>query len=248
MTARLVPTVRTKYTLNQLIGGLVEGWFKKFGVIPRKESIGVLYAQNALETGGTVSMWNNNIGNVKYVPTAGDDDWEYMMLANVWEVVNGQKITFQPPHPATWFRAFPTLADGIAWHFDFLKNHRYAKAWTAVEAGNPAAFAHLLKVAGYYTAPEADYVRLMNTYFNRFMRDPTYEQEVARLMPPPPEPDPTPEPTPEPVPVPQPDPGSDPQPMPPPVPQPPTAPARDWVQIILNAVFPFLRLFKLFKK
>lgn len=182
MTATLVPTVRTTYTLNQLIGGLVQGWYKKFGEIPKKESIGVLYAQNALETGGTVAMWNNNIGNVKYVPRAGDEDWQYMMLANVWEMVNGKKVIFQPPHQATWFRAFPTLGDGIAHHLDFLRNNRYKKAWTAVEAGSPAEFSRLLKAAGYYTASEADYTKLMNVYFNRFMKDPTYEQEVAKLI------------------------------------------------------------------
>jgi len=184
MTATLVPTVRTSYTLNQVIAAMVEGWFKKFGEIPRKESIGVLYAQNALETGGTVAMWNNNIGNVKYVPHAGDEGLFYMMLANVWEIVGGKKVIFQPPHPATWFRAFPTLADGIAEHMDFLRNHRYKTAWSAVDAGNPAAFAHLLKIAGYYTAPEADYVRLMNYYFAKFMKDTTYEAAVAKILSP----------------------------------------------------------------
>jgi flagellar protein FlgJ len=138
-------------------------------------------------------MWNNNIGNVKYIPVAGDDNWEYMMLANVWEVINGQRVTFQPPSPATWFRAFPTLADGVAFQMDFLKNHRYANAWSAVESGNPAAFAHLLKLAGYYTAPEADYVRLMNYYFAKYMNDFTYETVVAAMVSPqqPPGPPPT---------------------------------------------------------
>lgn len=204
MSATLVPTVRTKYTLNELIRGLVEGWYKKIGVIPKKSSIGVLYAQNALETGGTVSMWNNNIGNVKFVANKNPDldtGKQYMMLANVWEVVNGHKITFQPPHPATWFRAYPTLGDGVAEHMDFLRNYRYKKAWTAVDAGDPAGFAHLLKVAGYYTAPEADYVRLMNGYFNKFMKEKTYETVVATLTAPVPTEEPVVPVVPEPPPV-----------------------------------------------
>lgn len=185
MPAKLVPTVRTKYTLNQLIGGLVEGWYKKFGEVPKKESIGVLYAQNALETGGTVAMWNNNIGNVKFVANGGniDDGKEYMMLANTWEIINGKKVIFQPPHPATWFRSFETLGDGVAHHLDFLRNKRYKKSWSAVEAGDPAEFAHLLKVAGYYTASEADYIKLMKYYFNKFMRETTFEDAVAALVP-----------------------------------------------------------------
>jgi len=185
MTAQLVPTVRTSYTQQQMIEGFIRGWLQQFGEIPSKTSVGVLYAQDALETGSTTSMWNNNIGNVKYIPTAGDEGWFYMMLANVWEVINGQKVYFQPPNPATWFRAFPTLAEGVAFHLDFLKNHRYKNAWTAVESGNPAAFAHLLKLAGYYTAPEADYVRMMNYYFNKYMADTTYEQVVAKMVAPP---------------------------------------------------------------
>lgn len=187
MTAKLVPTVRTTYTMQQLIQGFVLGWQKQFGVIPSKESVGVLYAQDTLETGSTVAMWNNNVGNVKYVPSANAADdvgKEYMMLANVWEIVNGQKVIFQPPSQATWFRAFETLADGIAFHLDFLKNHRYKAAWSAVESGNPAAFSHLLRLAGYYTAPEADYTRLMNTFFNKYMKDPTYDNVVAKLTAP----------------------------------------------------------------
>lgn len=173
--ARLVPTVRTSYTGLELIRGFINGWVLAFNEIPKKETIAVLYAQNALETGGTVYMWNNNIGNVKYVPKPNDTG-DYMMLNNVWEIVNGQKIIFQPPHQATWFRSYPTLGDGVAHHYDFLKNHRYAKAWTAVVAGNPAEFSHLLRLAGYYTAPEADYTRNMNAYFTKFMKGNLYEQ------------------------------------------------------------------------
>lgn len=183
MAARLVPTVRTSYKGVELIKGFIDGWIKQFNEIPTRETIGVLYAQNALETGGTVYMWNNNIGNVKFVPSANpaNDSGDYMMLGNVWEIVNGKKIIYQPPHQATWFRAYPTLADGVAHHYDFLKNHRYAKAWTAVVAGKPADFAHLLKLAGYYTAPEADYVRNMNAYFNKFIKDKLYEQAIGSI-------------------------------------------------------------------
>jgi hypothetical protein len=186
MPAKLVDTVRTKCSQLELISGFVEGWLKQFGEMPSKKSIGVIYAQNTLETGGSTSMWNYNIGNVKFVASknAADDDGKmYMMLNNVWEMVGGKKIIFQPPHPATWFRAFDTLADGVAFHFNFLKNKRYKTAWSAVESGDPAAFAHLLRVAGYYTAPEADYVKLMNFHFNKYMKETIYEDVVAKLKP-----------------------------------------------------------------
>jgi hypothetical protein len=186
MSATLVPTTRTSYNGQQMIEGFVRGWFKQFGVLPKKEAVGVIWSQNALETGSTTSMWNNNIGNVKFVPSSNpdnDNSVTYMMLANVWEIIHGQKVIFQPPNPATWFRAFPTLEDGVAFHLDFLKNHRYRAAWAAVEAGDPAQFAHLLKVAGYYTAPESDYTKAMNAYFKKFMNDPTFDNVVAALQP-----------------------------------------------------------------
>lgn len=170
-------TIKTTCSKSELIKGFVDGWIKQFGKIPSKESIGVLYAQNSLETGGTKYMWNWNIGNVKAVDKP-NEIVEYCVLNNVWEIINGKKIILSPNDPGSWFRSFPTLADGVGHHFNFLKNNRYKHAWTAVEAGNPAAFAHLLKVAGYYTASEADYVKLMNSFFNQYMKSNDYENAV----------------------------------------------------------------------
>ncbi len=197
MSATCVTAVKTKYTQQQMITGFIEGWKQLFNELPKKEAIGVIWSQNALETGSTASMWNNNIGNVKFVPSKNPDDDNgktYMMLSNVWEIINGQKVIFQPPNPATWFMAFPTLKDGVMFHLDFLKNHRYKSSWSAIEAGDPAQFAHLLKMQHYYTAPEADYVKAMNIYFKKFMADPTFEQVIAQYNPAPVVPAPTPDP------------------------------------------------------
>ena len=180
MPGSLVVAVRTTYTQTQMIQGFITGWQHQFGVYPKKESIGVLWSQDAVETGLTTSMWNNNIGNVKYVAAAGDNS-EYMMLEHVWEIVNGHKVMFEPPNPATWFRSFPSLTQGIAFQMDFLKNHRYKAAWAAVESGSVPEFAHLLKIAGYYTAPESDYVAAMNHYYHKFMADKTFENIMATL-------------------------------------------------------------------
>lgn len=185
--ATCVPVVVTTCTQQELIKGFIEGWKKSFNTLPKKTSIAILYAQNAIETGSTNHMYNWNIGNVKYIPSKdleADDDIQYMMLGNVWEIINGKRVVFQPPNQATWFRAFPTLADGIAFQVDFLKNKRYKNAWAAVEAGSPIQFAHLLKVAGYYTAPEADYAKAVGIYFNKFMKDDSFEKIIASLVAP----------------------------------------------------------------
>lgn len=182
MSGNLVPTVRTTYTEYDIVKALIQGWIANEGKAPNQRQIGVIWAQNSLETGQSFSMWNNNVANVKYTEAAGAVD--YCMLANVWEIVNGKKVMFQPPNPATWFRSFPTLADGVTFQINFLKNKRYKTAWTAVESGNPAAFAHLLKLAGYYTAPEQDYVAAMNGFFNKFMRDQTFAKALADVQKP----------------------------------------------------------------
>lgn len=182
--AILVPTTKTSYTIPQMIEAFIRAWFKEFSQIPKKESVGVVWSQTAIETGSTTAMWNNNIGNVKYHPSQDDKkdaDVKYMMLHNVWEIINGKKIIFQPPHSATWFLSFETLEDGIKFHLNFLKNKRYKSSWSAIEAGNPQQFAHLLKVAKYYTAPEADYVKGMKFHFNKFMKDTTFETVVNKI-------------------------------------------------------------------
>lgn len=175
-----VPTVRTSYTPQELIKGFVEAWIDEFGVEPKKESVGVLYAQNCLETGSTHDMWNNNIGNVK----AYDDPAqtiEYCALSGVWEIVNGKRVTLTPDDPGSWFRSFPTLKDGLKFHLNFLKNKRYKVAWAAVEAGDPANFSHLLRQQGYYTAPESDYTKAVNAYFKKYMVANMFENALTEI-------------------------------------------------------------------
>jgi flagellar protein FlgJ len=183
MPAILVPTTKTSYNREQMTAGFIKGWQTVFNIIPKKESVGVILSQNAIETGSTASMWNNNIGNFKYSPSKNpeNDNVKYIMLNNVWEILGGKKVIFQPPHVATWFRAFDTLEEGVAFHLDHLKNKRYKNSWQAVEKGDPILFAHLLKVAGYYTAPEADYAKGMNFHFNKFMKDNTFEKVLETM-------------------------------------------------------------------
>lgn len=182
MPAKLVPTVRTTYTRSQMIKAFVQAWKELYGVVPKKESIGVIWAQNALETGLTKAMWNNNVGNVKYIANNNDtESIQYCMLANVWEIVNGKKVTFQPPSPATWFRSFEDLKKGVVYHFNFLKNNRYKDSWKAIEKGDPALFAHLLKLKGYYTAPESDYVKAMKYYYNQYMASRDWENALVGI-------------------------------------------------------------------
>lgn len=123
-----------------------------------RASIAVLCAQIVIET-GLVHLHNWNLGNVKRV--AGQP---WTMLPHVWEIIGGQKVTFEPPHPQTHFRAFDSLDAGAAAYLEIMRK-RYADAWPAVLAGDPRDFAHRLKLARYYTASEGDYARALESTF-----------------------------------------------------------------------------------
>lgn len=179
---KLIETTRTTCTPYQLTQSFVEAWQTLYGQLPKKQQIAILYAQNALETGSSTQMWNWNIGNCKAVDIAGQTI-EYCILNGVFEYVNGVRVNIPPTSPAAWFRSFPTLTAGVTFYFDLLKNHRYRNAWTAVENGDPQQFCHLLRVAGYYTAPESAYVAAEMAYFNKFMASDYFETALKTLNP-----------------------------------------------------------------
>jgi hypothetical protein len=186
MTAKLVPTVRTQYTQYELVKALVEAWKEMFGVLPNKKQVGVIWAQNALETGQSAAMWGNNWGNLKYSgdPAKDSDDILYQMLSNTWEIENGKKIIYQPPHRATWFRAFPTLREGVIDHLKLLKERRYKSAWPAIEAGDPILFVKKIREMGYFTASLEDYTKAEIFYFNKYMNADFFEKAIKDLCAP----------------------------------------------------------------
>jgi len=181
MPAKLVNPIRTKYTTYEFIKGLIEAWLEIYGVYPTKEQIGVIFSQWSHETGNGNSFWNNNVGNIKFVPSKNpddDNDKEYMMLSNVWEMINGKKEIFNPPHPQTWFRSFKSLKHGLIHHLQFLSQKRFAKAWQAVKNGNPIEFAVKLKEQRYYTDSIENYSKALQRHFDKFMKNSMFEQAL----------------------------------------------------------------------
>lgn len=187
MTERLLKTVQTVIDMKTYSRAVVTAWRALLGSDPTKAQAGVLWAQYGIETGAGPWCWNWNIGNVKHVAGDGHD---YVMLADVIEYVRGQKVTFQPPNPATWFRAFASLDEAMVEHLKFLRGRRYRVAWPAVEAGDCDAFAELLKgdpnttADDYYTAPVAAYAAGMRWHYGRWMRSNAFEEALAELAEP----------------------------------------------------------------
>lgn len=178
MTETLVPAVRTPCTAAQLYAALAADWQAVVGGTPTHDALVVLLAQSAFETGHWSEMWCQNIGNAKHV--VGDGRDFYQIRCN--EFPGGKEEWFDPPNPATSFRAFPTLAAGAVDYLALL-HREFTSAWAAVLAGDPATFVHELKLHGYFTGDEATYSRNVVTNFAAFSRAiPT----VAPTSPPPP--------------------------------------------------------------
>ncbi len=133
---------------------------------PKRESLIVLLAQWALETGRGHSMHCFNIGNIKGRPGGTDGhDWVFFRCN---EVLKGKIVWFDPPDPGCCFRAYDNLELGARDYLALLRK-RFSKAWPAVIIGDPAAFSHALKAQGYYTASEGLYTRSLVSIFKEFL-------------------------------------------------------------------------------
>lgn len=202
MVEQVFPVKRTAMTMADYVRAVVRNW--PASGVPLEKSVAVLWAQYMIETGGS-ACWNWNIGNVKHVKGDGHD---YHMLNGVWEGVSpvgakqlidsGQAVVdtstvhakavgagrvsviFSPPHPATWFRAFKTLDEGMREHLQFLSK-RFAKSWPAVLEGDFVSFANLLRSQGYFTASAEAYANGMRAPFNALVASSTYEELLVTL-------------------------------------------------------------------
>lgn len=152
MTEQQRPATRTQIPPQELYVDLRASWVALIGSAPTRESILVLLAHWALETGFGHYCWNNNLGNVKHVAGDGRDYYQI----HCTEVINGKVVPFDPPNPACSFRSFDSLAAGVVDYMTLLRG-QFGFAWPAVEAGDVVDFCHRLKQRGYYTADESSY-------------------------------------------------------------------------------------------
>lgn len=108
-----------------------------------------------------------NMGNVKAAPSYSGLYCQFRCN----EVIDSRLRWFDPPHPQCNFRAFESLEAGAVDHMRFLAQRKsYQGAWLAAQSGDPAAFVHALKAAGYFTADEAPYLRSVVSLWREYMR------------------------------------------------------------------------------
>lgn len=174
---------KTPVEAKGLFALLAEAWRTLLQEEPKTESLLVLLAQWALETGHGKSVWNYNLGNVK-ATSSGPYDYCYFACNEVlldkqavhYETASPStvKITrrvgdkcvvwFYPKHPGCCFRAFRTIEEGIVDYLGMMRR-RFSVAWPCVLSGDPAGFCHELKRSKYYTADEAEYTKNVTSIF-----------------------------------------------------------------------------------
>lgn len=184
-----IPAKLTPVKNEDMLYAMAYAWVQLFNEQPKKESLLVLLAQGALETGQFKKMWNYNIGNIKSVDGDGRD-YSFYKCNELLNIATAKKLVasanadggkaeitfvqgttatvwFYPSNKYCRFRAFENLNEGAIDYMSFL-HKRFNTAWGAVLDGNPQEFSHLLRARGYYTANEAQYTKGVVNLFNQF--------------------------------------------------------------------------------
>lgn len=175
----------TKLGEGEATYSLREAYKRVIGEYPTKQTLAILIAQTALETGRWKSMHNGNWGNIKSRP----NDGRYWTMFECGEIINGKEVIFKPPHDQCKFRAYLTPIDGAEDYIKFLKTTRYTKALAQLQNGKVAEYTTELKKAGYFTANLRRYISTMTKLYNEFMRK---MNSLLAWAPPEPEPEPEP--------------------------------------------------------
>lgn len=132
--AKKVADRLTPITVQKFLSVLGHAWVNTLGTTPKKESLLVLAAQSALETGRWKYNHNYNFGNVKGVPDGDGRDYSYYACNEIFDIgvaaayqakstpdhpakIAAQRedgkaeIWFYPEHPACCFRAYSVEDD-----------------------------------------------------------------------------------------------------------------------------------------
>ncbi len=160
--------------------------FGALGSDPPANVLALALGKTALETGRWQHMWNGNWGNIKcsdsydglftcitlnermgagvvwYAPQGELNRQGGTVIGKLYEVPDG--------HPQTRMRAYRTPEEGAADYIAFVVGGRYAAAWQQLLRGDAAGYVHALKLAKYFTADEAAYMKGVVSLQAEFMR------------------------------------------------------------------------------
>lgn len=147
-----VAAVRTRLSGEQAAEALSSAWESIHGEKPSAETLSILTAQWAHETGRGASMYNYNFGGIK-----GSSPEGLSTSLRTREGWGKTEVTIRDS-----FRAYRTAEDGARDYLQLLGG-RYAGALESAKAGDAEGFVHNLKVRGYFTGNEQAYVRSVSS-------------------------------------------------------------------------------------
>lgn len=206
-----VPAVLTSLTLDQVYRAFRRALESLAGQEVSREATCVLLAQSALETGRWQKMYNYNLGNIKSRMTDGHDYYmvtcsevfskataaSYLAksvrgengLQTVEELTVGNSdgrvsLRFNPPSPVCAFRAFDTFEAGVADHFAFLAQPRFAKAMAFALAGDVDGYIRELAAQRYFLASLTTYLTGTRSLFAEYLRKVPVDEPAAVQEPP----------------------------------------------------------------
>jgi hypothetical protein len=144
----LVAPVHTPVTTAQASSLIADALEHVTGEKPRPETVAILTAQWAHETGRGASMFNYNFAGIK---GTGPSGLTVAQRTREGYGANERTITDN-------FRAYRTAEEGARDYVSLLKS-RFPGALEAAQQGDPGATVHALKQAGYFTGDEVAYTR-----------------------------------------------------------------------------------------
>jgi hypothetical protein len=135
---------------------LKQAWTRRFGAPPKPQTLAVLTAQWAHETGCGASMFNFNFGGIKGTSPEG-----LFVSQKTREGYGENERTITDR-----FRAYTTAARGADDYLALL-SRSFPAALAAAERGDPAEFVRGLRARGYFTGDPGAYERSVSALSRR---------------------------------------------------------------------------------
>lgn len=151
---------RTPLTAAEAGSALRSAWERHFGAAPSKETVAVLTAQWAHETGNGQSMFNYNFGGIKGVGPGG-----LTVHQRTREGYGANERTIFDN-----FRAYQNADEGATDYLSLLVR-KYPGAIEAADLGDAEGFVRGLKRGGYFTGSESAYISAVERHSRHFLRN-----------------------------------------------------------------------------
>jgi len=148
----LVAPVRTRLDGNQASEALRAAWTHVTGEPPSEQTVAILTAQWAHETGNGASMYNYNFGGIKGMGPSG-----LSVSQRTKEGFGASERTITDR-----FRAYRTAEEGATDYVQLL-TRRFPEAVQAAQNGDPGGFVAGLKQRGYFTGDATAYARSVSS-------------------------------------------------------------------------------------